>query len=222
MFMKRIWVETMLDISIRQIGLIAIVLECHWHWRLRHINKRHEVRKMAHVTLFQRCILPNLKVIINNSEAIMSRLSATFAVRAHCCSELSNQMQSFSELVALCRLCLRIATWDSSDNYSLLWGSAKIIIQNRSDAFFIQLQALQTGFLVASSNNQQIRGINKHWNPKWRKLRGLKVIKVKLPNYHEKPGEVTPEEKKARLKERGVKPMRPWNERPMYLSTVWP
>lgn len=66
------------------------------------------------------------------------------------------------------------------------------------------------------------RDISKHWNPKWKKLRTLKVIKVKLPNYQEKPEDLTEDERKAQMRERGVMPPRPWQERPIYLSTVSP
>lgn len=67
---------------------------------------------------------------------------------------------------------------------------------------------------------QPHRAIAKHVDAKWKRLRRLKVIKVDLPNYHEKPGDVTPEEKRSRLKARGIMPARPWSERPIYLSTV--
>ena len=55
----------------------------------------------------------------------------------------------------------------------------------------------------------------KHWLPKWKKLRAAKVIKIKLPDYNEK---MTEEKARAKLKERGLLPARPWMERPTYLS----
>lgn len=64
------------------------------------------------------------------------------------------------------------------------------------------------------------RNMAKHWNPKFKALRTLKVIKVDLPNYYEKPGDVTPEERVARLKEKGIWPAKPYIERPTYLSTT--
>lgn len=60
----------------------------------------------------------------------------------------------------------------------------------------------------------------KHWNPKWKWHRKMKFIKVKLPNFHEKPGDVSEDEKKRRMKERGLVPPRPWIERAFYLPTV--
>lgn len=62
--------------------------------------------------------------------------------------------------------------------------------------------------------------IAKHWNPKFKWLRRQKVIKVELPNYHEKQEDISEQEKKRRMKERGVKPPRPWIERPFTMSTV--
>lgn len=95
-----------------------------------------------------------------------------------------------------------------------------IHIFNRSN---IILQTIQTGLLVATTNSnyqQPHRNIAKHWNPKFKRLRALKVIKVELPNYHEKASDMTPDERNAKYKERGIKPNRPWQERPFYLSTV--
>lgn len=43
---------------------------------------------------------------------------------------------------------------------------------------------------------------------------------VDLPNYLEKEDEVSEEERNRRMRERGVKPARPWNERPIILSSV--
>ena len=57
----------------------------------------------------------------------------------------------------------------------------------------------------------QHRFIKKHWNPKWKKLRRQKVIKVDLPNFHEKD-ELTEEQIRTRMKEQGLIPRRPWQE----------
>lgn len=64
------------------------------------------------------------------------------------------------------------------------------------------------------------RGL-KHWNPKFKKLRGLKYIKVKLPDYetmNKSPEELTKEQIKTQMKEMGILPSRPWNEKPVYIS----
>ncbi|KAH7985618.1 hypothetical protein HPB52_025520 [Rhipicephalus sanguineus] len=69
---------------------------------------------------------------------------------------------------------------------------------------------------------QQVRWAksNKHWLPKWKALRRRKVIKIKLPEFEEMRhrDQMTPEEMRAKLKEQGVAPDRPWNERPMVIS----
>uniref|UniRef100_A0A1B6GQ66 Large ribosomal subunit protein mL45 n=1 Tax=Cuerna arida TaxID=1464854 RepID=A0A1B6GQ66_9HEMI len=65
--------------------------------------------------------------------------------------------------------------------------------------------------------------IAKHWNQKFRKLRAQKVIKVDLPDYEEtmKPvNELTKEEMRSKMKEKGVLPSNPLVERPIYLSTT--
>ncbi|XP_014278875.1 large ribosomal subunit protein mL45 [Halyomorpha halys] len=63
----------------------------------------------------------------------------------------------------------------------------------------------------------------KHWNPKFKKLRGLKFIKVKLPDedvINKSPEELTKEQLKTQMKEMGILPSRPWNEKPVYISST--
>lgn len=69
-------------------------------------------------------------------------------------------------------------------------------------------------------DQQPSRNHSKHWNPKFKWLRTKKVIKVDLPNFQEKDHEVSEEEKNRRMRERGAMPPRPWQERPMLLSSV--
>lgn len=69
-------------------------------------------------------------------------------------------------------------------------------------------------------NNQPCRNHSKHWSPRFKWLRGKKVIHVDLPNYQEKEEEIAQEERNRRMKERGVLPARPWTERPIILSAV--
>lgn len=94
----------------------------------------------------------------------------------------------------------------------------------KRDFFFIfPLQTLQTGLLAVNANSvayEQVLHMSKHWNPKFKRLRTLKVIKVELPDFQEKPGDITPEEGRSRMKERGILPPRPWNERAFVMSTV--
>ena len=42
-----------------------------------------------------------------------------------------------------------------------------------------------------------------------------------LPNFHENEQQLTDEQKKRKMKERGVMPARPWTERPIILSAVF-
>lgn len=71
---------------------------------------------------------------------------------------------------------------------------------------------------------EQIRfRTGKHWNPKFKKLRHLKFIKVDLPDFEslrKPPEELTKEEIKAKMKERGILPDRPWVEKPMFISST--
>lgn len=79
----------------------------------------------------------------------------------------------------------------------------------------------QSGILYQFLNiKQPSRNHSKHWSPKFKWLRGKKVIKVDLPNFHEKEDELNEEVKKQRMKERGVMPPRPWTERPIILASV--
>lgn len=52
----------------------------------------------------------------------------------------------------------------------------------------------------------------KHWNPKFKKERREKVIPF------EEMRELSEDEKRMRLKERGIFPSKPWLEKPTYLS----
>ncbi|XP_063932881.1 large ribosomal subunit protein mL45 [Zophobas morio] len=72
---------------------------------------------------------------------------------------------------------------------------------------------------VSRSHDQFVRHRHtKHWNPKWKTLRRQKVMRVKLPNFQEKPEDLSEEEIRSRLKEQGILPPRPWNEKPFFLS----
>ncbi|KAL1501797.1 hypothetical protein ABEB36_007056 [Hypothenemus hampei] len=82
------------------------------------------------------------------------------------------------------------------------------------------------GFLIGNSpaltiNNQTVRHRRtKHWDPKWKTLRRLKVIKVDLPNFREKFDELSEEEVRSRLKQSGVLPTRPWQEHPFSITST--
>lgn len=62
----------------------------------------------------------------------------------------------------------------------------------------------------------------KHYTEKFKRDRKLKFIKVDLPDPNEKfdTDTMTPEEMRAKMKEKGIKPVRPWQERPIYVSST--
>src|SRR5690349_21487614 len=71
----------------------------------------------------------------------------------------------------------------------------------------------------ASAELQQYRHRRtKHFNPKWKKMRQEKYVKVELPKMNEKFSEMTPEEQRSKMKERGIAPPRPYMERPFYIA----
>lgn len=49
-------------------------------------------------------------------------------------------------------------------------------------------------------------------------MRKVKVAKVELPKYHEKFEDLSDEEVRSRLKEKGIFPSKPWLERPFHIS----
>lgn len=68
----------------------------------------------------------------------------------------------------------------------------------------------------------QVRYIAKHWNPKYKKERKNKVIKIRLPSFEKNedddPGKLDKEKLRSRMKEFGFIPQKQWTERPAYLS----
>ncbi|XP_032688359.1 probable 39S ribosomal protein L45, mitochondrial [Odontomachus brunneus] len=67
----------------------------------------------------------------------------------------------------------------------------------------------------------QIRCIKKHWNPKFKKERREKVIKIKLPSFentNEDPTKLNKEQVRSRMKEYGFVPQKQWSERPAFMS----
>lgn len=66
----------------------------------------------------------------------------------------------------------------------------------------------------------QQRFTTKHWNPKWKKQRREKVLKVELPDFEQfrMKDRLTPEEARSKLKEKGIAPGRQWMEKPFYMS----
>ena len=88
---------------------------------------------------------------------------------------------------------------------------------------FLQIITIQPGVLApgiqALTNSQQVRHRQtKHWHPKFKRLRTQKFVKVELPNFQEKHEDLSPDEIRKRMKERGVLPPRTWLERPFHIS----
>ncbi|CAG5056830.1 unnamed protein product [Parnassius apollo] len=61
---------------------------------------------------------------------------------------------------------------------------------------------------------------SKHFNPKYKKERAGKYLKLDLPQPNQDVGEMTPEKMRQKMKERGILPPRPWMERPFYISAT--
>ncbi|KAG5307517.1 RM45 protein, partial [Acromyrmex insinuator] len=73
------------------------------------------------------------------------------------------------------------------------------------------------------NNSIQVAHIAKHWNPKWKKERRQKVIKIKLPNFDNDNDDITKMDKeqiRSRMKEHGFLPQKPWKERPAFISST--
>lgn len=66
----------------------------------------------------------------------------------------------------------------------------------------------------------QFRNHNKHWNPKFKKLRAQKLIKIKLPDYNKTNDDLSPEEVRSKMKEQGLKPSKPWVEKQIFISAT--
>ncbi|XP_060647865.1 large ribosomal subunit protein mL45 [Drosophila nasuta] len=83
--------------------------------------------------------------------------------------------------------------------------------------------APRAGMLLPGVQNmlqmQQVRHRQtKHWKPEFKRLRKQKFVKIELPNLREKADDISKEEMRSRMKERGVLPPRPWMERPFHIS----
>ncbi|XP_050355054.1 probable 39S ribosomal protein L45, mitochondrial [Nymphalis io] len=61
---------------------------------------------------------------------------------------------------------------------------------------------------------------SKHFNPKFKKHRAQKYLKIDLPDMNEDENNVSPEKMRQKMKERGLMPPRPWMERPFYISAT--
>ncbi|KAL5286761.1 MRPL45.2 family protein [Megaselia abdita] len=95
--------------------------------------------------------------------------------------------------------------------------------QGRQCIKYLQILKSGTGFLAPATlqtyNNTQVRHrITKHWKPEFKRFRREKVIKMEIPNLQEKSEDMTTEEIRSRMKEKGILPPRPWLDRPFHIS----
>ncbi|XP_050296653.1 probable 39S ribosomal protein L45, mitochondrial [Anthonomus grandis grandis] len=74
---------------------------------------------------------------------------------------------------------------------------------------------------IPNLNSQIVRHRRtKHWDPKWKLLRRLKVFKVELPKFNENIKDMSEEEVRSKMKEQGLLPPRPWMETQYYISST--
>lgn len=74
---------------------------------------------------------------------------------------------------------------------------------------------------LPSINTQIVRHRRtKHFDPKWKLLRRIKVFKIKLPDYQEKYEDLTEEQIRSRMKEQGMLQPRPWVEHQYSISAT--
>lgn len=94
---------------------------------------------------------------------------------------------------------------------------------NRQNLFQNKLSLL--GAINYPNDFTQVRYIRKHWDPKWKKLRRAKVIKIRLPSFDEKKdqkkdNEMSKEQMRSRMREHGFIPQKPWQEKPSFISST--
>ncbi|OAD53156.1 putative 39S ribosomal protein L45, mitochondrial [Eufriesea mexicana] len=77
-------------------------------------------------------------------------------------------------------------------------------------------------YIIFNNSFQQVRYIKKHWNPKFRKERARKVMKIKLPDFEETKtdDDIESDKIRTRMKEWGILPQRNWNERPVLICST--
>lgn len=100
--------------------------------------------------------------------------------------------------------------------------SLRILVENCTRLKLISEAANRLLVPLAAVNNEQSvrHRQTKHWNPKWKKLRGLKVYKMDLPKYNEDLDNLSEEEMRSKYKEKGLLPPRPWIEKQIFISTT--
>ncbi|XP_030371700.1 probable 39S ribosomal protein L45, mitochondrial [Scaptodrosophila lebanonensis] len=93
------------------------------------------------------------------------------------------------------------------------------VVAVRNCLRFMQLVPQSAMLAPGVQTMQQVRHRQtKHWKPEFKRFRKLKFVKLDLPNLREKSEDISKEEMRSRMKERGVLPPRPWMERPFHIS----
>ncbi|KAL8599772.1 hypothetical protein ACOMHN_040482 [Nucella lapillus] len=84
--------------------------------------------------------------------------------------------------------------------------------------------AVTSGALPLLAGYIQVRGLpsTKHYDPKWRKQRRLKFLKIDLPDFQKlvKDSKMSPDEFRMKLKKDGRLPPRTFQERPINISNT--
>ncbi|KAJ8924419.1 hypothetical protein NQ315_007215 [Exocentrus adspersus] len=153
---------------------------------------------------------------------------------AHKCSETKTLDVSFCQFWS--GFCGSVSLCDFEVNFNfynfkvLLYECKKVKVRKKMAlrcANNIGLRLLQqpaTGLLAPLANSTPTQIVRhrktKHWNPKWKLFRRLKVMKVDLPNYREKPEDLSEEQIRSKLKEQGLLPPRPWVERQFFIHST--
>lgn len=77
---------------------------------------------------------------------------------------------------------------------------------------------LQTAARAAVAVQPSRTTTSKHYDPKWKRRRAEKYLKIDLPDYDENAGTMSRERMRQKMKEHGLVPPRPWTERPFHIS----
>ncbi|KAL1245973.1 Large ribosomal subunit protein [Trichinella spiralis] len=148
----------------------------------------------------------------------------------------SKRSISFGMMAGPCPHCEKIINVRniSSKLYFLkIYGTYLVLVELKTDKEFNLVKMMITCIQasVRLLNPFEVRLIciatsgtalaNRHWNPKFKKLRGEKFLKVALPDYDKirEREEMSIKDLRIELKKLGIQPHRPWRERPIHISS---
>ncbi|KAK2588710.1 hypothetical protein KPH14_001600 [Odynerus spinipes] len=75
-----------------------------------------------------------------------------------------------------------------------------------------------SAILYPQNTLEQIKHRKKHWDPRYKKERAAKFIKVELPNFQETDENMGAERRRTLMKQHGLIPQKQWSERPFFIS----